>query len=303
MKNSKDVAFNLAVTRFLYFALVFYLVGVDRYFLEWQNVPIEFWLPTGPMLAFDVPPLSIDMHTWLFYFWRWSLPACALGLGYRVIAPLNFVAGFILMNYAHSFGYQTHTYMPVLLVGLTLSFAAASDVLSVDSILFRKRLKPSIDVRLYALPLRIAQGTFCLVFFAAGVSKLRAGGFDWFTTDTLRNYFLLSSIRYEDINAVAHQFRLNHALYTIPWLCNVLAFLTIILELSAPLAFFKRRAAWFIVPALFFAQIFIFFTIFVNFRIYLAIYAAWVNWRWLSDLARNLFRGFVRDVLRRRASA
>ncbi|CAN5425489.1 hypothetical protein BH10BDE1_BH10BDE1_04540 [soil metagenome] len=299
MNDSKEASFNLGVTRFVYFALVFYLVGVERYFLDWQNVPTEFWLPTGPLLAFDRPPLSIEVHTWLFYFWRWSLPACALGVGYRVLAPLNFIAGFILMNYAHSFGYQTHTYMPVLLVGLTLSFSAASDVLSLDSILFRKWLKPSNDVRLYALPLRIAQLTFCLVFFSAGISKLRAGGVEWFTTDTLRNYFLLSSILYEDINAVAHQFRLNHALYSIPWLCHVLAFLTITLELSAPLAFFKRRAAWIIVPALFFAQVFIFFTIFVNFRIYLAAYAAWVNWRWLVDL----FRDFVRGALRRRANA
>jgi hypothetical protein len=299
MNDSESASFNLAVTRFLYFAIVFYLIGTGGYFLDWQNVPAEYWFPTGPMLAFDRPPFSREVHTWIFLFWRWSLPACALGLGYRILAPLNFVAAFILMNYAHSFGYQTHTYMPVLLVGFSLSFAAASDRLSLDSRLFPKWVQQTHDLRLYNWPLRTAQLTFCLVFFAAGISKVRTSGLDWITTDTLQNYFLVSSLVYRDVNSAAHAFRLNHLLYLEPWLCHLLALTTVAIEIAAPLAFFRRRLAWVLVPTLFLAQVFIFFAIYVNFRIYLAIYVVWINWSWLWTRITD----FVRGALRRRANA
>ena len=281
---------NLAIIRILYFSLIYWLIARYSYFEDWQNVPTEFWFPTGPMSFFSAPPLPSALHTLLFHLWRWLLVICALGLLYRWLAPVTFIFGFILFNYAHSFGYQTHTYMPVLLAGLPLAFARASDTLSLDRFFGNPKPETAIDLRIYTWHVKSMQLVFCLTFFAAGVSKLRFGGMEWIFSDTLRNYFYRASIIYSDMHPLAHAIGLNRILYEHPIFTRVLAMVAVIIEFSAPLALWKQTYARVIVPMLFVMQIFIFFTIFVNFQIYLTIYIAWIPWGEIYDFLRSRSR-------------
>lgn len=282
----EDQRFNLAVVRILYFTLVFLLIGRLPYFRLWHEVPAEFWLPTGIMLPFRAPPVTSELHDLVFMFWRLSLPLCALGLFYRVLGPLNFIAGFFLMNFAHSFGYQGHMFMPVLLAGFPLAFAQAADALSLDQIR-SKSILGTDDPRIYSWPIRTMQLVFCLVFFAAGFSKLRYAGLDWIVTDHLRNYLLRSSIVFNDVSQTANMLALGRWLYELPLLCHVLAGFAIAIEVSTLFAFFSRRFACVIIPIVLLMQIGIYFTLFVNFRLYLAIYVAWVDWVWIWRTIRG----------------
>ncbi len=181
--------------------------------------------------------------------------------------------------------------MPVLLAGLPLAFSRASDAFSIDSWITRKNPTAISDVRNYTWPLKTMQLVFCLVFFAAGIAKLRFGGIEWVTSDTLRNYFYRASIVYADVHEFAHTIGLNRILYEYPTLTKFLAAGAIIGELVAPVALLKRSYARVIVPMLLFMQIFIFFTIFVNFQIYLAMYIAWIDWAWIYDGLKRQIRG------------
>ncbi len=285
---------NLAITRFLYFTILFILIGSSDYFLNWNQVPEEFWNPAGLLKIFDSRPVPNSVHAAVFYFWRWSLLLCAFGVCYRVIAPVNFLAGFLLMNYAHSFGYRSHTFMPVLLAGLPLALAQASDALSFDRIVFFRSAKRTADSRVYLYPLKTMHLVFCSIFFIAAIAKLRASGSDWVTSDTLRNYFMRASFVYSDVNRIAGAVRINEWLYNYPLVCHFLAGFAIIAELTAPMAFFKPRLARLIIPGILLMQLSIFFTIYVNFQLYFAIYVAWVNWAWIGNRLGRIPRAIRR---------
>lgn len=283
MSTTLPERFNLAAVRIFFFACVVFTVNGSDYFLQWTKVPSEFWYPRGIMHLLS-EPLSSDVIAISFHAWRWLTLACLVGAFYRWVAPIWWLLGLIVMTNGHSYGYLGHVYMPVVLAGLPLCFSRASDALSFDH--WKKPSAYSDDGRLYVLPVRTIQTVLVLTYFAAGISKLRFGGLDWITGDTLRNYFIRSSLIFSDANHLAHVFQLNEFLFRIPWLCNVLAFGAVTLELAMPLALWKRQLARLLIPAIVGLQIGIFFTIYVRFTPYVALLGAWINWHWLFQRIR-----------------
>lgn len=281
---------QLGLVRILFFWLAYWQLAAHDYFLLWGGVPAEFWYPNGVMEFFSRPPLSQDILMSLFTIWRWTFFPLIFGLGYRFIAPVNFVLGFIIVSFAHSFGYQTHTYMPVILVTLPLSLSPASDALSLDRLIRKNSfiLKPEVHERtLFNMKL-----VFCLVFFAAGTSKVINGGWEWVAGDTLRNYFLNASLVYSDINFRANDLAINILLYNWPILCKVFAGLAITIECSTLLILWKERLGVLIVPALFIMQVAIYFTIFVNFSSYISLYIVWI-----VTLTSTLLKGLRSEAI------
>lgn len=262
---------QLALVRIAFFASLFFVRGRGPYLRLWSEVPPEFWHPNGLLTLVPhsaIPSMTVD---WLFEFWRWTLPICALGLFYRLLAPLNWIAGFFLFNYAHSFGYQTHTYMPLVLAGLPLAFARAADAWSVDSRFVNASTETNYSQAIFNMRL-----VFTLTFFAAGLSKLRNSGIDWVIGDTLRNYFLRASIVSFDVHETAHQMGTNLFLYNFPIMTRVMAAFGLGLELLSPFALWRRPFNWLIIVGLLAMQIVIYFSVFVNFSAYLALYSCWL---------------------------
>lgn len=278
MKVLQPERFNLAAVRIFFFICVLITASGPDYFLQWSHVPPQFWYPRGIFRLLS-EPLSVDVIAYSFHVWRWLTLACLLGVFFRWIAPLWWLLGLIVMTNGHSYGYQGHVYMPLVLAGLPLCFSRASDALSFDS--WKKPPALDVDVRAYILPARTIQIVFVLAYLAAGVSKLRFGGLEWITGDTLRNYLIRSSLIFSDTNQLAHVVQLNEVLYRIPWLCNFLAFGAVLLEVSMPLALWKREFARLLIPAVVALQIGIYFTMFVRFTPYVALLGAWINWYWL----------------------
>ncbi len=275
---------NLAVLRILFFGVVFVTVSGPDYFLQWTRVPAEFWHPRG-IMRFLSEPLAPEVVSISFFAWQALTIACMLGVFFRWLAPVWWALGLVVMTNGHSFGYQGHVFMPVVVAGLPLCFSHASDALSVDR--FWRGVASSGDARAYHLPIRTVQIAFVLAYFAAGISKLRFGGLEWMTGDTLRNYLVRSSLIYADSNQLAHMVQLNEVLYRIPLLCNFVAFGAVALELAAPLALWRKRYSMIIVPAIISLQIGIFFTMYVRFTPYIALLGAWVNWHWLIQRANR----------------
>lgn len=289
--------FNLSVFRVLFFLVVFITMASDDYFLRWIEVPKAFWFPRSLNLFLGAPP-SADLIEALFHLWRWTTVLCMFGFFYRFVAPIWWVSCLIVTLHGHSFGYQGHVFMPVVLAGLPMAFARASESFSFDSWWRNKTGKPQAKDSAFAdrMALRTVQLILVLAYFAAGVAKLRYGGIDWLTTDTLRNYLFRSSIVYADTNALAHLFALNDLFIRFPTLCKALAVFAVGVEFFAPLAFLRRRLAYLLVPLIVGLQIGIFFTIYVRFTPYFAILGAWINWHWLWTFTLS-----VREQSSRRA--
>lgn len=80
----------------------------------------------------------------------------------------------------------------------------------------------------------------CLIFFGAGVAKLRHAGFAWVTTDTVQMTF----VRHHDSHAPPTNIGLWSAARST--LCKLSAACGLAAEVGAPLALLHRRLALFI---------------------------------------------------------
>lgn len=279
--------FNLAVLRIFFFALTFITASGDDYFLQWVQVPDAFWYPRGLSLLLESPPPAVMIEV-LFATWRITTLLALFGVFYRIVAPVWWISGLIVTTYGHSFGYQGHVYMPVVLASVPLVISRAGDMLSFDN--WRRACGDHGTAFGDRLTIRTVQLVFVLVYFAAGVAKIRHGGWEWISGDTLRNYLLRSSVIFSDTNSLAHTFALNDILMRHPFLCRILAFFAVSIEVCAPLAFFSRRFSRFIVPLIVGLQIGIFFTIYVRFTTYAALVVAWINWHWVWSRVSSLRR-------------
>ena len=197
------------------------------------------------------------------------------GFGYKYIAPINAFLGLIVVNFSHSFGISIHVHMPVILASFPLAFSPAYLTYSIDSIFLREKWtinrEQSGQRALFNMRL-----VLCLVYFSAGISKLRNGGVSWITGDTLRTNFIAAPINYPDVNSFARILSINTLLYDFPTLCRLLALLVVSIELAAPLALLGGAFSVIIISILLLLQVGAYFTIFVNFSGYLSLFAAWI---------------------------
>lgn len=232
-----------------------------EYFLNYSSYPEVLYLPSGifkfiPYDWMDLSSNSIHLLTWFFYI---------LGVlsAFRVIAPyssaLFFLYCFGMFNLSYSFGYNPHVYMPIVLASFALIFSPSTSVLMIKTI-------------------------FCFIFFSAGVSKLLASGTDWIHPEMLESFLLRSQIHYFDMHPLAQKLAISSFIIGHPILIMTLATFSIMLELLSPLALIFKKMVPYIVIGLLFMQIGIYFTILVDFKLYLALYVFWVDWSFLTQI-------------------
>ncbi len=258
-----DSLANLRVCRFLFYSINLVLIS-PSYFFSFSQMPEELWLPTGILSLLDRPIfLSEDSISILSLAWFVSGALSALGLGFRFASVLFCVLQFLMFNIAHSYGYLTHTYMPLVLVSMALAFGGNYTIF-------------------------LTRFIFCSIFFSAGLSKVINGGIDWVFSDSMQNILLRSGIYYHDIHRLPNLLGLNLSLASNLLLSKILAFATVALELLAPLALFSQRLRLCIIGSLLIMQVAIYFLIFVNFKVYAAIYVFWISWENIFSRVQKL---------------
>lgn len=242
--------------RFLFFLAVLLTLGRGLLLPLYATLPPGIWLPRGLMTFFVGPLLPWDAAQTIYRIWQISLVFAALGLGGRLTLGVVAVLGTLLIGQAQSYGYFTHIYMPVLL-SLWVWLLFPKD------------------------PFRIIQFIFSLVFFGAGLSKLRIGGWEWLTSESLFNIMIRASLWYQDINFSGHKYSLTPFLLENQRFLTFLPWMIVGLELMALPAWFSRKLAIWVIPSLLGFQICIYLTILVNFQTYAPLYIAWIPYLFL----------------------
>lgn len=269
---------NLGVSRCVFFALLF-AIYVARDSSAWAEVPRAMW---APIPLFQILHLSVapaEVLRILDWIWKGSLVLSCIGLRTRVSTAVAFALGFYLLGLPHNFGKIHHsTGMVVLILGI-LAAARSGDGWSCDRLLRSVRRDKEqhlhrasgLDAE-YTWPVRLVWVVIALALFAAGVSKMRASGLSWITTENM------------ELTLIAHQYTHRPAtswglwVAAHHWLSRALAAGSVVLELSAPVALVSRRARLVIIPGLLGMQLGIWAVLGVSFASFMTAYVFWVPW-------------------------
>ncbi len=277
---------SLAVNRILFYGIVLYYYGFvfsRADFAAWAAFPDAFWDPIWYFRWLHLPALSAGALGVLALVWKMSLAFSALGLFTRASSAVSLVLGAYLLGLMQCFGKTHHFDYPVLIVLGILALSRCGDALSLDRA-FRARagsaagaaaaeVSPSGE---YTWPIRLVWVLTALVFFGAGVSKLRRSGLPWILSENMR-YVLLS-------HHYSHEPPTTWGLYVAQtaWAPRLMGLLTILLEVGAPLALLGRTLRWIFIPGLLMMQIGI-HLLTGAFEPFWYLYVFWVPWDRLAS--------------------
>ena len=170
------------------------------------------------------------------------------------------------------------------------------DAWSIDRVIRSYRAGPPVQPVApsgeYNWPIKCVWLISALVFFAAGVAKLRFSGLAWITSDNMANMLLQHHYKSDPIVGW------GKIIANYPLLCQTLAAGTIVLELGFVLAIFSRIARWLFVPGMFVMQVGIALLMGVVFTQFMFVYLFWIPWDALGRFILRHVRPDVRSTIR-----
>jgi hypothetical protein len=272
---------GLAICRIALYSYLLVQVAKNN-FTAWASAPGDLWKPIVVLSWLPGPIQSPELLFVLQWVFAAVLACCAVGIWMRYCAPAALVLGIVCFGLPQCFGKVDHNFtLPVLALGV-LAAANSADALSLTAWL-RKRRGQALpaDSGEYRWPLALVQTLMCLIFFAAGVAKLRTSGLAWAFSGNLQNILLSSFYTGRPPRTTLGLWLAGH-----PWLCQAVAGGTLFIEITAPLALFSRRYRWVVVPSLIAMQVGIYLMMGVKFEPYLVCYLSWIPWKaWAERLA------------------
>jgi hypothetical protein len=215
--------------------------------------------------------------------------AFVAGVGFALSGPA-FALGFLwVTTYRSSFGMVFHTENLLALHLLLLGASRAADALSVDE---RRRRRAPVEVSAeYGWAVRALCLVTVLAYFLAGVAKLKLAGGPWLEGELLRRQIAYDNLRKLELGTSVSA--LGPWIVRHPAVFPVLAVGTMLVELGAPLALFRRRiaAAWVAAAWGFHVGVVLFMSIGFFYQLsgfaYLSFFPLERGWQWLQDRRRQ----------------
>jgi len=284
-------ATDLGVCRMMFFAGLFlFYLPVD--FTEWGHVSTAFWMPLPMFSLLHLGPASPAALDSLSTVWRIALIFSAIGLFTRSSTIVAAVLGFYLLGLPHNFGHTYHFDALLVLALVVIAFSRAGDAWSLDALIARREVSPSAE---YTWPIRMIWAAMALVFFAAGLAKLRHGGLDWIFSANMEMILRRSAYHTSDADPIT---TLGLWIASHAWLSRLLAAFSVVAELGFITALVSRRARAFFVPAAALLLVGIRITMGPTFGGFLIANVFWVPWSALAErlLARARAVGLIRPA-------
>ena len=197
--------------------------------------------------------------------------AYTLGWQYRRLAPVFAVGWLALGSYRGSWGQLLHFENLFVLHLLIVGLAPAADRWALDARAGRRRAGRAPTS--YGWPIALTALVVVITYVIAGLAKLRYGGLDWITGDTLRNHVAYAAARLDLLGGDPSPLAAGGV--TLSWVWPFAAAATIAIELSAPIALLggKVRTAWVIAAWLLHAGVLVFMLIGFPYPLFLVAFA------------------------------
>lgn len=276
-------ASNLGLCRLLFFGMLcVWMFPHD--FSAWGSYSRVFWMPVSLFRVAHIGPLPVDALFIVQAVWKASLAFAAIGLFARPAMIVAALLGFYLMGLPHNFGQTQHFDTLVVLSMGALALSRAGDAYSADAWLGRNGRRTSECDAEYTWPIRFVWVAMSLIFFAAGISKLRHSGLDWIFSDSFSLFLLRQQYHISDGDplttwgiVVAHH----------PWLSHAMAASAVTVETLFPIVLFSRRARLVLVPGGLLFLVGIRLLMGPTFEQFMMCYVFWVPWDRVAVIVRG----------------
>ena len=253
----------------------------------WPEVSDVYWHPVGlfRLLGLRVGDPWLMFTLWIVFYV--ALLLATVGWHTRKAMALVFVLNLYLTNITHNFGKINWAWELAAVLFVFLALSRCGDAVSVDAWLRRRRgLPPVAPSGEHNWPIKGIWMWISLAYFAAGVSKLRNGGLDWITTDTLGVYMLRAN--YDRIFVSVDPMTTWGTWFAQqPLLLRGMSIFTLVVEVGFPLAFFSRRLRLFFVPAAIAMHVGIGLLIGALFSQWICAAVFWVQWGRVLDFLQR----------------
>ncbi|MEM6958910.1 MAG: HTTM domain-containing protein [Myxococcota bacterium] len=217
-----------------------YLVVRLPHFWSYGLDDLDRFVPVGVVAWADAPMLPELYRAILLVTVALSF-SFFLGVRHRVLAPTYALGLLFCLTHSNSWGKILHTDNLFLLYVIVLAAAPSADALSRDAL--RRQAKgtdpPPEDGR-HGWPIRLMTLVCAVAYLLAGIAKLKNSGLDFAQGDTLRNYVAFDNLRKLQLGSVYSPI----GAWLLPYagFFSMLAWVSYVLELMAPLVCFWRRA-------------------------------------------------------------
>lgn len=233
---------RLAVLRVLIgaFALV-WLIGFAPILLPSLWFPPERFEPVGVVTLLE-QPLAPALGVLIWLLTVIAGVATLLGWRFRMLAPVFAIGLLWVTSYRNSWGMIFHSENLLVMHVLVLALLPASDAWSLDA-----ARDPELRARgleqhgRYGWGPRLMATITVLTYVLAGVAKLRNAGLAWLAGDVLLSHVAWDNLRKLELGDLHSP--IGAALSAHPAVFVPLAWMSLVLELGAPIALFGRRAA------------------------------------------------------------
>jgi hypothetical protein len=276
-------ASTLGLCRLLFFAMLsVWMFPHD--FSAWGAYSRLFWMPIWLFDAAGLRPLSVTGLMVVQSIWKASLLLGALGLLTRPALVVAAVLGVYLMGLPHNFGQTQHFDTLVVLTLTALALSRAGDAWSLDAWLARRRRGLPADSGEYTWPIRFVWVAMSLIFFAAGLSKLRHSGLTWVTSDSFALLLLRQQYHISDGDPLTTW---GIVVARHPWVAHTMAASAVTVETLFPVVLFSRRLRMVLVPAGLMFLVGIRLLMGPTFEQFMMCYVFWVPWERVTAIVRG----------------
>jgi len=275
---------DLGMARLLFFSGLLVMYGwIDLG--GWGGVSAAFWMPLPLFRALHLAPAGPVLLEGIRQVWLVSIAASAIGFHTRTSMVVAFLLGTYLLGLPHNFGHTFHFDATLVIAMGILACSRAGDAWSVDAAMTKRQDDAASGE--YTWPIRAIWVAMALVFFAAGLAKLRHGGLEWIASDNLGIVLNRAAYHVSDADPIGG---LGLAIARHTWLSRGVAAVTVLVELGFAAALFSRTARLFFVPAAFGMLIGIRVLMGPTFGGFLILNVFWVPWSVVVDFVATRVR-------------
>jgi hypothetical protein len=270
----------LGIVRALVCGFVLYEI-LTTSFSNLGRLPVTVLRPKGAMRILPwrfyewlLTPFVMNAFKWLFVI---SLLAATVGLLTRLTTKSTAFLFLFYEGLLRSFGHFNHDEMPAVYILLVLAFTPCGDAFSLDSLRSDKKAVEAAQSRpgfVYGYPILLMRLLLAWSYFSSALIKLRVAGLGYLSPDNFPTLAIENSLD----NLHATHLRAAFWLPQVREYLPVFVALTLLWELSFPLAVWSRRARFPILAAgiMFHFGTLIFMNVFFPFH--LAMYLVFVDW-------------------------